>query len=225
MQHSVSVAVHATVEHQPATSLGAAEAAALFGLELDHHGPTALLPPMELTLASGQVTFLTGPSGSGKSTLLRAVRQALCEQAVELIDLAALPTWPDRPLAEGFPAPLPDDLDKTAGWLSRAGLAEAALLLRRPGELSEGQRFRLELAYALALAEVGEGFAVIVADEFAATLDRLTAKHVAMTVRRWMRRSSCALVVATTHDDLLEALTPDTLIELTAAGQVEVLTR
>ncbi|MEQ9454407.1 MAG: AAA family ATPase [Phycisphaeraceae bacterium] len=225
MQYSVSMAVHATVEHQPATSLRAAEAAAMFGLDLDHEGPTALLPPMDLTLTSGQITFLTGPSGSGKSSLLRAVSQALCEQAVEVIDLTALPVWPDRPLAEGFPDPLPDDLDKTAGWLSRAGLAEASLLLRRPCELSEGQRFRLQLAHALALAEVKEGFLVIVADEFAATLDRLTAKHVAMTVRRWMRGASCALVVATTHDDLLEALAPDTLIELTAAGQAEVLTR
>jgi len=71
----------------------------------------------------------------------------------------------------------------------------------------------------------------IVADEFAATLDRLTAKTIARGVRRWIDRSACeraasiTLIVATTHDDLLESLHPEVLVLKVLGDQVEVLTR
>ena len=59
---------------------------------------------------------------------------------------------PDVPLVDCFDgAPL----DQTLALLSRVGLAEAWSYLRTPGELSEGQRWRLKLA--LGMREVGEG--------------------------------------------------------------------
>ncbi|MEL7239943.1 MAG: hypothetical protein AAGK78_13890 [Planctomycetota bacterium] len=56
---------------------------------------------------------------------------------------------------------------------------------------------------------------LLVADEFAAVLDRTTAKLVARALRRTVDRLSrvgvpVAAVVATSHDDLVDALCPDT---------------
>ena len=53
---------------------------------------------------------------------------------------------PDVPLIDALRGPVEDRLATLAG----CGLGEARLLLRTPGELSEGQRYRFRLAYALA---------------------------------------------------------------------------
>jgi hypothetical protein len=73
---------------------------------------------------------------------------------------------------------------------------------------------------ALALEQVVSGQpqrSVIVADEFAAVLDRVTAMVVARALRRAIdaaNRSNRALgaIVATSHDDLSVALKPDTIV-------------
>ena len=64
--------------------------------------------------------------------------------------------------------------------LSGCGLSEARLLLRTPAELSEGQRYRFRLAFALASAAKW-----IAADEFTATLDRTLARVVAFNLRKF----------------------------------------
>jgi ABC-type ATPase with predicted acetyltransferase domain len=47
---------------------------------------------------------------------------------------------------------------------------------------------------------------IILADEFAATLDRLTARIIASNLRRWVSRCTqpTCVLVASSHDDLLE---------------------
>jgi ABC-type ATPase with predicted acetyltransferase domain len=96
--------------------------------------------------------------------------------------------------------------------LARAGLADARVMLRRPEELSDGQRFR----FALARFFAGE-WNVLLADEFCATLDRVTAKVVAHQLRKFVTRSAeggraRTAIVATTHEDLIEDLRPDVVI-------------
>lgn len=229
MVNPVTLELSATIHPKPIDSPAAIEAAALFGLDTEQHQPLTLFPPISLTLNPSHLIFITGPSGSGKSTLLRDLTHKLHQQhpSASLILLDALPPWPDRPLADGLPDPLPSDLTTTTRFLSLAGLAEAALLLRRPSELSQGQHFRLHLAHAMAAAERAPSSqpTLLIADEFAALLDRITAAHIATTLRRWSRTTHATVVVATTHDDLLEPLNPDTLIELTANHHAEAHTR
>ena len=66
---------------------------------------------------------------------------------------------------------------------------------------------------------------MVLADEFGATLDRLTAQVIARNIRKWVTRSRVCFVAATTHDDLLEALAPDTLIVQHPGRAIEVLER
>ncbi|MGH7215211.1 MAG: AAA family ATPase, partial [Tepidisphaeraceae bacterium] len=103
--------------------------------------PDLLLP------RPGRLVLLTGPSGSGKSTLLRAIRDAGSSHAPRRwIDLARL-RLPDRPLVDCFGTRV--SLERVLKELSRVGLAEAWSYLRTPGELSEGQRWRLRLAMGM----------------------------------------------------------------------------
>jgi len=102
----------------------------LFGLE-DEEGPYTVAEDVALDVRPGDVVLFTGGSGSGKSSLLRAAGE----------QLGAVDAWgvelPPVPLIEAVPgATLAERLE----WFSGCGLAEARLLLRCPGELSEGQR-------------------------------------------------------------------------------------
>lgn len=200
----------------------------MFGIDPAGEREVVVVPPARLTLAPGRVIFITGASGGGKSTLLRLIHDAITRQpahdrpgVVRFDDLAPSDLCA---LVDGFDADAP--LAEVLRWLSVAGLNDARVMLRRPGELSDGQRARLLLAHAIALAERGGApWAVVLADEFGATLDRPSARAVAAGVRKWATRAGVCFVAATTHDDLLEPLCPDTLIDKGPGEAIEVLER
>ncbi|MCL7965754.1 MAG: hypothetical protein M8857_01460 [marine benthic group bacterium] len=75
-------------------------------------------------------------------------------------------------------------------------------------ELSEGQRQRFDLAY---LAQSAGDYLVV--DEFLAGLDRLTARAVAWSFSKHLRRLGKGAVLITAHDDLAEHLQPDVWIQ------------
>ena len=182
---------------------------------------------LALDLAARTITLVTGPSGAGKSSLLRAVqcdqreRGASGQMAPMWIDLAAI-ALPDVPIVDCFhddvAASGDSALRRALLDLARVGLGEAWTYLRTPGELSDGQRWRLRLAIALdraarAAAARADARAVLVADEFAALLDRVTACVVARSLRRAIdAHPRVAALVATSHHDLTRALAPDVVV-------------
>jgi len=202
------------------------EVAAMFGLGVDERKTIAVVPPIELTLRRGAVVFITGASGGGKTTLLRLIDAALRgRRDAEVIDFNTIADTAsdDTPLIDAIGG----TLEQATRWLAMAGLNDAFVMLRRPSELSDGQRYRWRLARALAQAAGGASrrVQVVLADEFGATLDRVTAKVIARNVRKWTRRSDACLVCASTHDDLLEALEPDTLIVQHPGAEIEPMMR
>ncbi|MGA2501339.1 MAG: ATP-binding cassette domain-containing protein [Tepidisphaeraceae bacterium] len=182
--------------------------------------------------APGQILLLTGPSGSGKSTLLRQLTS--CIPVAQRIHLNDLPL-PNKPTVELLPhLPLEDRLR----LLSRVGLAEVYSWLRTPRQLSDGQRYRLRLALALAkqtpsaasvlpggpratqtnpgtspLATNNYQLATLLSDEFAAPLDILTALVVSQAIRKLVKTNpTLSAILVTGRHELIPALAPDRLI-------------
>ena len=167
-----------------------------FGVGLDDRR-FLLYDDFELRLSVGDVVYLTGDSGSGKSVLLDALRVDLGDQAVVM---GELPEPPDVPIVDA----LGDDFSEALELLSRVGLNDAYLFLRKYNELSAGQRYRFGLAQMI---DSGKRFWLC--DEFCSLLDRVTARVVAYSVQKHARRVGATLVVASSHTDLLADLNPD----------------
>ncbi|XAL97981.1 hypothetical protein OT109_10265 [Phycisphaeraceae bacterium D3-23] len=228
MPTPITLQLEHSVTCHAAASPRTAQVAGMFGLDPAGDRDVVIIPPTELTLGPGRVVFITGASGGGKSTLLRLIADGITQQPAggrpAVIQFDALAPDVGQALVDGFDADVP--LKDVLRWLSVAGLSDARVMLRRPGELSDGQRARLLLAHAIAQAERCDApWAVVLADEFGATLDRPSARAVAAGVRKWASRAGVCVAAATTHDDLLEPLCPDTLIDKGPGAAIEVLER
>ena len=176
----------------------------LFGLA-ESEPAHVVAEDFQLDVRPGEVVLFTGPSGSGKSSLLREVAGR-----VGAADAMGL-TLPEAPLIDALPGPF----EQRLGRLAACGLSEARLMLRMPSELSDGQRYRFRLALALSGSAP-----FVMADEFAANLDRTLAKVVSFNLRKRATRQDVGLLLATTHEDIVGDLRPDWHVRVGGHGEI-----
>lgn len=179
------------------------EVAEAFGLGLDDK-EFVIFDQLNLDVEQGDVVYITGQSGAGKSLLLRELSDQMSAAGKKVANLDHVHLEPDVPLIDQIGTSTNDAIR----LLSIAGLNDAYLFIRKPGELSDGQRYRFRLAKAIeSQADVW------VADEFMAVLDRTAAKVIAYAVQKTARKVGATVIVATTHLDLVEDLQPSLYIE------------
>ena len=190
------------------------DVAEMFGLGLDDK-TFPVLSNLELDVNQGDVVYITGQSGSGKSTILHELRSEMIKAGLNVCDFADVKLR-DKPIVDQV---YPDEpsLSKTLELFSLVGLSDANLFLRKPKELSDGQRYRFMLAKL-----IESGANVWIADEFLALLDRTTARVIAFNIRKIAKRLGATLIVATTHRDMVEDLMPDLFIEKKYQDKVAV---
>ncbi|WP_051258867.1 ATP-binding cassette domain-containing protein [Chitinibacter tainanensis] len=198
------------------------QVAEMFGVGLDDKQFT-IYDNLQFEIEQGDVFYITGESGSGKSIALRETARQLATAGLKVgsIGLAS-----DGVLSQLFDPNLPlvdqlapnGDMQEAIRLLSLGGINDANLVIRRPGELSDGQKYRLLLAYMLS-----SDADVWVADEFGAVLDRNTAKAISYQLQQAARRAGKTLIVATTHGDLVEDLNPSLILEKYYGEKVEIV--
>ena len=181
-----------------------------FGLGIDEEHRFTIYRDFELHLKKGDIVYITGDSGSGKSALLKAIKADLGDKAIDIDEVA----WDeDRPLIDQIGNSFQEGLK----LLCRVGLNDAFLFLRKPRELSDGQRYRFRLAKLL---EAQKPYWIC--DEFCSTLDRTTARIVAYNIQKQARRVGATLIAATTHTDLEADLNPSIRIHKGWGEEVSV---
>jgi GNAT superfamily N-acetyltransferase len=151
------------------------------------------------------VGLIVGPSGAGKSVLGRE----LFPDAL-FVD-SAFP-WPnDQSVLDGF-GETHETRDVVAA-LSSVGLSSPPHWLKPYAHLSNGQRFRCDLARALLSDRE-----LVVFDEFTSVVDRDVAKVCSSAVAKAIRkRKSPRFVALSCHFDIIEWLQPDWVYDVAAA--------
>jgi GNAT superfamily N-acetyltransferase len=146
-----------------------------------------------------QLGVVVGPSGSGKTSIGRRLfgDGAFYEAA----------GWPDdRPIVDAI---APDGgFDDVTAALAAVGLGDVPSWLRPYSVLSNGERFRADLARIIADAPP-----TVVVDEFTSVVDRQIAKVGAGAFAKAWRRTEGQAVLLTCHYDVLEWLEPDWIYE------------
>lgn len=151
-----------------------------------------------------KIGMVVGPSGSGKTSIGRQIfgPEALYTPA----------GWRDD-------APIVDciapggDFDAVTGALAAVGLGSVPAWLRPYPVLSNGEKFRADLAKII--AEAPER---IVVDEFTSVVDRQIAKFGALAFSKAWKRTAGKAVLLSCHYDVLEWVEPDWIFD-TASGK------
>jgi len=174
-------------------SLFNVESGANFSLEAD----------LAIDDAGWRVGVVVGPSGSGKTSIGRLIFPGAMYE----------PTgWPaDAPIIDAI-AP-GGDFNAVTGALAAVGLGSVPSWLRPYPVLSNGEKFRADLARVVADAP-----ARVVIDEFTSVIDRQIARIGALAFQKAWRRTAGQCVLLSCHYDILDWLEPDWIFD-TATGQ------
>lgn len=143
-----------------------------------------------------QIGLILGPSGAGKSTIARE-----CFPTAHFHEHF---DWPaGKSILDAFPAALPSR-DITA-VLNAVGFSSPPHWLKPFAHLSNGQKFRAELARCLLLAAP-----LVIFDEFTSVVDRTVAKICSAAVAKTLRKKKAPQLIAVScHYDILDWLQPD----------------
>ncbi len=171
------------------------------------------------------VGLIVGPSGSGKSTVARQLFADELYQGAE---------WPaDRAVIDGF-GDLP--VRHVVELFTAVGFSSPPSWVKPYQVLSCGERFRCDLARALANGECGMGsgekkgpdlvpspfpirhspFPLVVFDEFTSVVDRNVARACSAAIAKGIRRGAipCRFVAVTCHYDVAEWLEADWVLDM-----------
>lgn len=147
------------------------------------------------------IFLICGRSGSGKSTILRNIADKDVKMPSYENEKCVISQFPS--LTE----------EQACDLLSGVGLSSVPIWLRKPNELSNGERARLDVCKSIYDAsENGENIVFI--DEFTSVVNRDAAKSMSFALQRYARQNGMRLVIASCHFDIIDWLQPDYIFNL-----------
>lgn len=145
------------------------------------------------------VGLIVGSSGSGKTTLARKIFGNLFSEESIIVG--------DKPILDQFPESMTYEEIQTA--LSGVGLTSVPCWIRSANTLSNGQRFRAEVAVQCSKNQDGP----IIIDEWTSVVDRTVAKIMSHSVQKFARKHKKKIVLLSCHYDVIDWLQPDWIID------------
>jgi GNAT superfamily N-acetyltransferase len=213
--------VDALVQTPVADSFRVQQIAGMFGFEVagrSERRVRAELPGIDEVWAETKwrIGLITGSSGSGKSTLARAAfGSAVWDGGDWAVDAAVV---------DGFKNA---SIHRVVRILTAVGFSSPPAWLRPYRTLSNGERFRCDLARALLCGGstgLTTGGRLVVFDEFTSVVDRTVARVASAACARAIREGVAddpengnvtQFVAVTCHDDVADWLCPDWQLDLT----------
>jgi GNAT superfamily N-acetyltransferase len=152
-----------------------------------------------------RIGLIVGPSGSGKTTIARRMfGDCLGPRPPWPRDQAVIDAFGDRPIKQ------------ILGLLTAVGFSSPPSWIKPYHVLSTGEQFRCDLARALGACEDS---GPVVFDEFTSVVDRDLARVASAALAKSIRAGRIAgrFVGVTCHDDVIEWLAPDWIIDMASA--------
>ena len=151
----------------------------------------------EMNSSHWNIMLICGKSGSGKSTILREIGNV-------------------KPIEYDYNKAVISQFDgyteeEVCDLLGGVGLSSVPTWLRKPQELSNGERARLDLCKAIYDAGKGQ---IIYVDEFTSVVNRDVAKSMSHALQRYIRQKNLKIVIASCHFDIIEWLNPNYIFNL-----------
>lgn len=151
----------------------------------------------EMNSSHWNIMLICGKSGSGKSTILREIGNV-------------------KPIEYDYNKAVISQFDgyteeEVCDLLGGVGLSSVPTWLRKPQELSNGERARLDLCKAIYDAGKGQ---IIYVDEFTSVVNRDVAKSMSHALQRYIRQKDLKIVIASCHFDIIEWLNPNYIFNL-----------
>lgn len=143
------------------------------------------------------VGLIVGPSGAGKT---QVARHLFGDCIVDGYD------WPSGAVVDGFDEEL--SIRDVTGALSKVGFSSPPAWLKPFHVLSNGQKFRANLARSLV-----DPRPLVVVDEFTSVVDRTVAQIGSHAVAKAVRKAGRKFVAVSCHDDIIDWLQPDWTLE------------
>lgn len=145
-----------------------------------------------------QIGLIVGASGSGKTTLAGKLFEGKIHSGFP---------WVSSCLLDDFPQTA--DIKSITETLSKVGFSSPPSWLLPYSALSNGQRFRVELARCLLQYEE-----LFIFDEFTSVVDRQVAQVGAFAFQKAIRKSNRQFVAVTCHYDVEPWLEPDWVFDV-----------
>lgn len=183
------------------TSARSKQVSGMFDVPLSEKLSTSWSHRLPIEERPWQVGLIVGASGAGKSVL---ARELWGERVIEGYD------WAPTPIIDQFPADMP--IRDITNLLTSVGFGTVPAWLRPYSTLSNGERFRTDMARAIAETADTE---LLVVDEFSSVVDRQVARVASHCVQKAIRRSQRQFVAVTCHYDVLDWLQPDWVYDVT----------
>lgn len=156
------------------------------------------------------ILLICGQSGSGKSTILN---NAFGGVTPINYDYGKAVISQFETLSE----------EEACNLLQSVGLSSVPTWLRKPQELSNGERARLDICKAIYEA-TREGKDVVI-DEFTSVVHRSVAQAMSFALQRYARQKNLHIIIASCHYDIIEWLQPDYVFNINRRdvnGEVEM---